>query len=113
MTFNAYEQYFAAEAADRAGKTRHGANVMLTVTSEGGHVTYLAAVTFFPHEDETDYSVTYDMYFEEVIYDAPGRRSKKREKEFMGVLRDKIDAQASAAGGKVFWDRPLRPARFG
>jgi hypothetical protein len=111
-TVNVYEQYFAAEA-EYEGVPRHGAKVMLVATSEEGHIRYEAAVTFFPHGDENDFSVSYDAYYSTVLFDGPGRRSKKREEKLLAGLRAEIDALAAAANGTVYWDRPLREARRG
>ena len=112
MTINVYEQYFGAELMAN-GVQRRGALVMLIADSEAGHIRYEAAVTFFPHGDENDFAVSYDAYFSTVLFDAPGRRSKKREEKLLAGLRAEIDALAAASGGTVFWDRPLREARRG
>ena len=112
MTVNVYEQYFEAEHVF-SGVERKAALVMLTSDSGEGNIRYLVAVTFFPHENEEDFAVSYDDYHETVIYEAKGRRSKKREKAFMEGLRETIDGLAEEAGGQVFWDRPLREARLG
>lgn len=112
MTINVYEQYFEADCVANS-INRHGALVMLIATSENGSVRYEAAVTFFPHIDETDYAVSYDAYYSDVLYDAPGRRSKKREAMLMETFREDIDALAKQAGGTVYWDKPLREARWG
>ena len=112
MTANVYEQYFAADL-EANGVARRGALVMLIADSEAGHIRYEAAVTFFPHRDEEDYAVSYDAYFSSVLFNAPGRRSRKREEKLLAGLRDEIDALAQGAGGTVFWERPLREARRG
>lgn len=111
-TVNVYEQYFAAECTANS-IYRHGALVMLISNSENGVIRYEAAVAFFPHNDETDFAVSYDAYYLDVVYEAKGRRSKKRETLLMETFREDIDALARQAGGKVFWDRPLLKARFG
>ena len=111
-TINVYEQYFAADCVANS-INRHGALVMLIVTSEDGSVRYEAAVTFFPHIDENDFAVSYDAYYSDVLYEASGRRSKKREATLLETLREDIDALAKQAGGTVYWDRPLREARRG
>ena len=82
MTINVYERYYAAEA-EFNGVPRHGALVILMADSEAGNIRYEAAVTFFPHRDEEDYAVSYDAYFSKVLYEAKGRRSKKREQPLM------------------------------
>ena len=109
---NVYEQYFEAELTAN-GVDRHAALVMLISDSEAGHIRYEAAVTFFPHNDEEDFAVSYDAYYTKVLFDAKGRRSKKREKVFMEDLQQHIDELAEEAVGRVFWDRPLREARLG
>lgn len=111
-TVNVIEQYFSANA-EFNGVPRHGAMVMLIATSEEGNIRYEAAVTFFPHHDEEDYAISYDAYFSKVLYEAAGRRSKKREQALMEELRQHIDELAETIGGKVLWDKPLREERRG
>jgi hypothetical protein len=111
-TLNVYEQYFSAEA-EFNGVPRNGALVMLIATSEEGNIRYEAAVTFFPHRDEEDFAVSYDAYFNKVLYEAKGRRSKKREEVLLQELQQHIDELAREAGGTVYWDQPLREARRG
>ena len=111
-TVNVFEQYFSAEGTF-SGTERRGALVMLISDSEAGRIRYEAAVSFFPHRDKGDYAVSYDAYFSRILYEAPGRRSKKREAQLVDFLRDIVDAIAADAGGRVFWDRPLREARRG
>ena len=106
MTLNVYEQYFAAHA-EYNGVPRHAALVMLIADSEAGNIRYEAAVTFFPHNDEEDFGVSYDAYFSRVLYENKGRRSKKREQQLLDELRDHIDEMAKEAGGEVFWEQPL------
>jgi hypothetical protein len=112
MTINVYEQYFSAEA-DYHGVPRHGALVMLISDSEAGQIRYEAAVTFFPHNDEDDFAISYDAYLSKVLYEATGRRSKKREQTLMKTFQTEIDQLAETIGGKVFWDKPLREERKG
>ena len=109
---NVYEQYFQAEL-DWNEVPRKAAQVMLVATSDAGQIKYEAAVTFFPHRDEEDYAVSYDAWFSKELYSASGRRSRKREEGLMRSLRQEIDDLSGKAGGKVFWDRPLREARMG
>lgn len=111
-TLNVYEQYFSAEA-EFNGVPRNGALVMLIATSEEGNIRYEAAVTFFPHHDEEDFAVSYDAYFNKVLYEAKGRRSKKREEVLLQELQQHIDELAHEAGGTVYWDQPMREARRG
>jgi hypothetical protein len=109
---NVYEQYFSADA-DFNGVPRHGALVMLIATSEEGNIRYEAAVSFFPHNEDDDFAVSYDAYFSKVLYEAKGRRSKKREQALMEEFRQHIDELAETIGGKVLWDKPLREERRG
>lgn len=111
MTLNIYNQYFSADLLFN-NVQRHAAMVMLVCTSEAGNVQYEAAVTFFPHNDEEDYAVSYDAYFNKVIYDGKGRRSKKREQQLLAEFRDHIDELAKQAGGEVHWEQPLREAKW-
>ena len=112
MTLNIYEQYFSASLLFN-DVPRHAAKVMLVCTSEAGNVQYETAVTFFPHNDEEDYAVSYDAYFSKVLYEGKGRRSKKREQQLLAEFRDQIDELAREAGGEVFWEQPLREAKMG
>ena len=110
MEINIYEQYFEAEAVFE-GVLRKAALVSLQSNSQAGFITYKATVTFFPHRDEEDYAVSYDAYFEKVLYEGKGRRSKKKEEIFLKEFRDRID-EIVPEDAKVFWDRPLRDARY-
>ena len=110
-TINVYEQYFAANGKFN-GVERKAALVMLISDSEAGQIRYTVAVSFFPHKDEEDFAVSYDAYFDRVIYEGKGRRSKKKEQAFLENFRDTVDEIASEAGGAVIWDRPLRDARM-
>ena len=112
MTINVYEQYFAAEAVAN-GVLRHAALVMLIATSEQGTIRYEAAVTFFPHNDEEDFAISYDAYASTVLYEGAGRRGRKREQFLLEILPQNIDALAARMGGKVFWAQPLTEARRG
>ncbi|MBQ6053081.1 MAG: hypothetical protein IJL30_07370 [Clostridia bacterium] len=112
MTTDVYAQYFAAEMTFN-GVKRRAASVKLTSDSEAGNIRYTVSVSFFPYTSEDDFAVSYDAYFEKEIFSATGRRSKKREEKFLKDLRDVIDSLAGEAGGKVFWERPLREERRG
>ena len=111
-TINVYEQYFEAECTVNE-VPRHAAIVMLIADSEAGNIRYEAAVNFFPYNDPEDFAVSYDAYYSEVLFDAPGRRSKKRDQTFMDQLREVADRLAESAGGTIFWDKPLMEARLG
>lgn len=109
---NVYEQYFLADFMYN-GVARHAALVMLIATSEEGQIKYEAAVTFFPHNDEEDFAVSYDAYFSKVLYEAKGRRSKKREQVLLDELPRYIEEIIEVTEGKVIWNKPLREARVG
>ena len=74
---------------------------------------YEAAVTFFPHNDEEDYAISFDAYFSKVLYEGKGRRSKKREQQLLTEFLNQIDELAHEIGGEVFWEQPLREAKMG
>ena len=112
MVIDVYEQYFRAEGEFNE-IPRRAAIVKLTSDSEAGHIRYTVSVNFFPFRDEEDFAVSYDAYFEKEIYNAKGRRSKKREKKFMDALRDEADAIANENGAVVLWDEPIMEARLG
>ena len=109
---NVYEQYFEAEHTAN-GVGRHAALVILIADSDAGNIRYEAAVTFFPHRDEEDYAVSYDDYHSVVLFESTGRRSKKRDKYYMERIREYVDQLAEEVDGKIYWDKPLRDARFG
>ena len=112
MVVNVYEQYFAADCVANSIH-RHAALVMLIADSEKGTIRYEAAVTFFPHIDENDFAVSYDAYRSDVLYEAHGRRSKKREAMLLETLQEDIDALCRQANATVYWDKPLKEARRG
>lgn len=112
MTIDVYKRYYGAECVYNEVE-RKGAVVTLTVTSEGGEVKYEYTLSFFPHEDPEDFRISYDAYASRQIHAAKGRRSKKREAAYMGMLRQEIDKLAESLGGTVDWDNPLGPEVFG
>ena len=111
-TVNVYLQYFAAECTFN-GVERHAASVMLIATSEEGRIKYEVAVSFFPHVTEDDFAVSYDAYFSKVLFEAPGRRSKKREQQFIENLQAETNSLADEVNGQILWDKPLIEARRG
>ena len=112
MVINVYERYYKADAVFN-GVKRNGALVMLISDSEAGNISYKAAVTFFPHNDNEDFGVSYDAYFEEELLSAKGRRSKKKEEAYLKDLREIIDRISNEQNAKVLWDEPLRDERRG
>ena len=111
-TINVYQQYFGAKCTFN-GTERHAANVLLISDSEAGNIKYEVAVSFFPHETPDDFGISYDAYFNRVLSEGPGRRSKKKEEAFLETLQQEVDKLAAEAGGTVFWDQPLIEARRG
>lgn len=107
-----YDQYFAAQCTFN-GVERRGARVLLIAASEEGMIRYEAAVSFFPHRADEDFAVSYDAYATKELYNAKGRRSKKREAEYLDGIRAHADELAASLGGVIYWDKPLREARYG
>jgi len=105
-TVNIYQRYFEAEMLFN-GVQRKGASVLLISDSENGEIKYTAAVSFFPHADSEDFAVSYDAYFSKTLFEAKGRRSKKREQELKDELLTTVETLATINGGKIFFDRPL------
>ena len=107
-----YEQYFAAQCVAN-GRPRHGARVCLTATSDAGQIRYEWQVTFFPHDDEEDFAVSYDAVVSRTVYEGKGRRSKKRDAALLQEKETVVNELAGELEGEIFWDRPLREARLG
>lgn len=107
-----YEQYFKADCMYNTVQ-RNGAAVKLTATSDAGMIKYEVTVSFFPHEDEEDFRISYDAVESETLFEGKGRRSKKREQEYLPTVRDHADAIAEKLGGTIDWDSPLIEARLG
>ena len=112
MVINVYEQYFKADGVFSSVE-RKGALVMLISDSETGNITYKAAVTFFPHQDEEDFAVSYDAYFDEELYSGKGRRSRKKEEAYLEQLPETIDRIALEHDVSVLWNEPLTEERRG
>ena len=103
---NLYQAYFPA-ACELTGIPRRAVRVMLIAESAGGQICYKAAVSFFRHEDAEDFCIQGDGYFEQVLYQNKGRRSKKREAEYLADIRKYADALAAAQNGMIFWEQTL------
>lgn len=111
MVIDVYEQYFRAEAVVNE-IPRRACIVKLTSDSEAGNIRYTVSANFFPFRDEEDFAVSYDAYYECEIYNAKGRRSKKREKVFMEDIRQIADTLAAEHGASILWDEPIMEARY-
>ncbi len=94
-------------------RPRHAAKVSLTCTTDAGMVDYVWAVSFFPHDAEDDFAVSYDAETSRSIYIEKGRRAKKREGEFLEMKEIVCDELAEEFEGKIFWDMPLIEPRLG
>lgn len=111
-TIDIYRQFFAADCVFSEVQ-RKAALVTLTAESDCGMIRYTASASFFPHTDEEDFAVSYDAEVTKELYYGKGRRSKKRDSEYLEVIRETIDAASEGIGGRVFWDKPLREAQIG
>ena len=107
-----YDAYYGA-ACTANGRDRHAARVYLTATSEEGRIRYELGISFFPHDDEEDYAVSYDAVVSRILYEAKGRRSKKREKVLLETLKEDTEELAKEMNGEIFWDQLLREPRLG
>ncbi len=107
-----YKQYFNAECVYNEVE-RKGVVVTLTATSDSGNIMYEVGISFFPHRDEEDFAISYDAYASKEIYNAKGRRSKKRDAEMLEQVKVVADALADEMDGKIYWDKPLRDAIYG
>ena len=107
-----YKQYFSAECTF-AGVECHGAVVWLNAESDSGMIKYEVGVTFFPHADEEDYAVSYDAcVLKELLY-TKGRRTKKRDEQYLAQVQSAADEIAVSLNGTIHWDKPLRDAQYG
>ena len=75
-------------------------------------ITYEVAVSFFPHTDPEDFSISYDAYFSKVLSQEKGRRTKKKDALYLPLVRESADELAGSAGGTIYWDKPLIEARY-
>lgn len=107
-----YQQYFQADCVYN-GQPRKGARICMTYTYEEGTAAYEVGITFFPYRNAEDMVISYDAASSEVVYRAPGRRSKKREAQLLTDLPCHADRLAEGMGGKIFWDKPITDARYG
>ncbi|MBR3299723.1 MAG: hypothetical protein IKI64_11090 [Clostridia bacterium] len=112
-TIDVYLQYIKASCVFN-GVQRNGAAVRLTAESDAGQITYTVSVSFFPHETEDDFRISYDAEASKTVYQAKGRRSKKREQtELLPALRAHADELAASLNGSIDWESPLIEARMG
>ena len=107
-----FEAYYGAEC-EANGRPRHAAKVCLTAESDAGQIRYFWQITFFPHDEEDDFAVSYDAIAEKVIYEGKGRRSKKKEAVYLEERESVCDELAREWNGRIFWDQLLREIRQG
>ena len=107
-----YKQYFNAECVYN-GVERKGVVVTLTATSDSGNIIYEVGISFFPHREPKDFAISYDAYASREVYNAKGRRSKKRDAQLLEQVKVVADALAGEMEGIIYWDKPLRDAIYG
>lgn len=111
-TIDVYKQYFSAECTFN-GAERHGAVVWLTAESDSGTIRYEVGVTFFPHSDAEDFAISYDACGLKELFRAQGRRSKKRDEQYLAQVQSAADEIAVSLNGTIHWDKPLGDAQYG
>ena len=113
-TIDVFACYYEASATVN-GRDRHAAAVKLTATSDAGEIVYEYSVSFFPHDDPEDFAISYDAYESETVFRGKGRRTKKRDAEYLKTetLRAHADALAAKFDGTINWEKPLIEARLG
>ena len=111
-TIDVYKQYFSA-ACTFNGVERRGAAVWLTAESDSGMIRYEVGVTFFPHRDAEDFAISYDACGLKEVLRTQGRRSKKRDEQYLAQVQTVADEIAASFHGVIHWDKPLRDAQYG
>ena len=111
-TIDVYRQYFSAECTFNDVQ-RRGAAVWLTAESDSGMIRYEVGVSFFPHWDAEDFAVSYDACGLKELLRAQGRRSKKRDEQYLAQVRIAADEIAGSLNGVIHWEKPLTEAQYG
>ena len=111
-TIDVYRQYFSADCSFN-GTERRGAAVWLTAESDSGIIRYEVGVTFFPHRDAEDFAISYDACVIKELFRTKGRRSKKRDEQYLAQILSAADEIAGTLGGSIHWDDPLNEAQYG
>ncbi len=111
-TINVFECYYAGRC-EYNGVERRAAQVRLVSDSECGQIKYEVTVSFFPHETEEDYRISYDAMGSRTLYEGKGRRSKKREAEYTETIESTAQEIAREMGGEIDFGKPLIEARRG
>ena len=110
-SIDVYKQYFSANCIYN-NVVRHGACVWLMAESDSGNIRYEVGVTFFPHNNEEDYAISYDACVVKELLNTKGRRSKKRDQEYLEQVRIVVDEITKTINGTIYWDQPLRDAEY-
>ena len=110
-TIDVYKQYFSAECTFN-GTERHGAVVWLTAESDAGTIRYEVGASFFPHQNEEDFAVSYDACVLKELLCEKGRRSKKRDELCLAQVQTVANEIAESFNGCIHWDKPLREAQY-
>ena len=111
-SIDVYRQYFSAQCTFN-GVEHRGAAVWLTAESDSGMIRYEVGVSFFPHRDAEDFAISYDACLTKELLRTKGRRSKKRDAEYLEQVRRAADELAASLGVVIHWDKPLREAQYG
>ena len=111
-SIDVYKQYFCAECTFN-GVERRGAAVWLTAESDSGMIRYEVGVTFFPHQDAEDFAISYDACVLKELIRTKGRRSKKRDEQYLAQVQTIANELADSLKGTIHWDKPLREAQYG
>ena len=107
-----YKQYFSAECTYNEVE-RRGAVVWLNAESEGGVIRYEVGVSFFPHRDDEDFAISYDACVTKELIRTEGRRTKKRDEEYLAQVQAAAGEIAQSLNGTIHWDKPLGEAQYG
>ena len=110
-----YSQYFHAKCT-YYDSLRRAVLVKLSAMKDiEGILAYQVSASFFPFENEEDFLVANDVYVSKIVSDGQKRRMKKSEEKLLESFREEIDSLLPqlSKDAVIFWDRPLRDARFG
>ena len=107
-----YKQYFEADCVFNDVE-RKGVVVWLNAESDCGTIRYEVGVSFFPHRDTEDFAVSYDVCVQKELVNTKGRRSKKRDAEYLAQVQTVATTLAESLNATIFWDKPLNQAQYG
>lgn len=107
-----YKQYFEAGCTFNDVE-RKGVVVWLNAESDCGIIRYEVGVSFFPHRDAEDFAISYDACVQKELVSTKGRRSKKRDTEYLSQIQIVANELAASLNATIFWDKPLNQAQYG